>query len=180
MTPAGLEPTIPAIETYALDRAATGTGPISYVMLWPVSYANTNYSHLTSKALSVAVGWLSKSASDYHVQCVTWQATYSTHTKVDTEISRCWIIELRNLKLSHCVDGESSSVACAAVVADVSNDLVAFIFSSQRRALATLLLAWLQNVVHSKRPPLWSSGQSFWLQIQRSRVRLPAVPDFSE
>ena len=27
-------------------------------------------------------------------------------------------------------------------------------------------------------PPLWSSGQSFWLQIQRSRVRLPALPDF--
>jgi hypothetical protein len=27
-------------------------------------------------------------------------------------------------------------------------------------------------------PPLWSSGQSVWLQIQRSRVRFPAVPDF--
>jgi hypothetical protein len=25
---------------------------------------------------------------------------------------------------------------------------------------------------------LWSSGQSFWLQIQRSWVRLPALPDF--
>ena len=29
-------------------------------------------------------------------------------------------------------------------------------------------------------PPLWSSGQSFWLQIQRSRVWFPALPDFSE
>ena len=29
-------------------------------------------------------------------------------------------------------------------------------------------------------PPLWSSGQSFWLQIQRFRVRFPALPDFSE
>ena len=29
-----------------------------------------------------------------------------------------------------------------------------------------------------QRPPLWSSGQSFWLQIQRSRVRFPALPDF--
>ena len=28
------------------------------------------------------------------------------------------------------------------------------------------------------RPPLWSSGQSFWPQIQRSRVRFPALPDF--
>jgi len=27
-------------------------------------------------------------------------------------------------------------------------------------------------------PPLWSSGQSFWLQKQRSRVRSPALPDF--
>ena len=30
----------------------------------------------------------------------------------------------------------------------------------------------------SRRPPLWSSGQSFWLQIQRSRVRSLALPDF--
>jgi hypothetical protein len=28
------------------------------------------------------------------------------------------------------------------------------------------------------RPSLWSSGQSSWLQIQRSRVRFPALPDF--
>ena len=27
-------------------------------------------------------------------------------------------------------------------------------------------------------PPLWSSGQSFRLQIERSRVRFPALPDF--
>jgi hypothetical protein len=27
--------------------------------------------------------------------------------------------------------------------------------------------------------PLWSSGQSFWLQIQISRVRFPAIPDCS-
>ena len=26
--------------------------------------------------------------------------------------------------------------------------------------------------------PLRSSGQSFWLQIRRSRVRSPALPDF--
>jgi hypothetical protein len=28
----------------------------------------------------------------------------------------------------------------------------------------------------SYRPPLWSSGQSSWLQIQRFRVRFPALP----
>jgi hypothetical protein len=27
-------------------------------------------------------------------------------------------------------------------------------------------------------PPLWSSGQSFWLQNQRFRVLFPALPDF--
>ena len=32
--------------------------------------------------------------------------------------------------------------------------------------------------VYLVRPPLWSSGLSFWLQIQRSRVRSPALPDF--
>jgi hypothetical protein len=26
-----------------------------------------------------------------------------------------------------------------------------------------------------RRPPLWSSGQSSWLQIRRSRVRFPAL-----
>jgi len=39
------------------------------------------------------------------------------------------------------------------------------------------------NIWHyslSDGPPLWSSGQSFWLQIQRSRVRFPALQDFSE
>ena len=30
----------------------------------------------------------------------------------------------------------------------------------------------------SSRLPLWSSGQSFWLQIQRSRVRFLTLPDF--
>jgi hypothetical protein len=30
------------------------------------------------------------------------------------------------------------------------------------------------------RPPLWSSCQSFWLQIQRPRVRFPGATRFSE
>ena len=33
----------------------------------------------------------------------------------------------------------------------------------------------MQTVASKIRPPLWSSGQSFWLQIQRSRVRSPAL-----
>jgi hypothetical protein len=31
---------------------------------------------------------------------------------------------------------------------------------------------------NNTRPPLWSSDQSFWLQIQRSRVRFQTLPDF--
>jgi hypothetical protein len=34
------------------------------------------------------------------------------------------------------------------------------------------------NVLYWRELPLWSSGQSSWLQIQRSRVRFPAPPDF--
>jgi hypothetical protein len=30
----------------------------------------------------------------------------------------------------------------------------------------------------TKISPLWSSGQSSWLQIQRSLVRFPLLPDF--
>jgi hypothetical protein len=34
-----------------------------------------------------------------------------------------------------------------------------------------------QHRVCCRKPPLWSSGQSSWLQIQRSRIRFPATPD---
>jgi len=34
----------------------------------------------------------------------------------------------------------------------------------------------VSNIIRG--PPLWSSGQSFWLEIQRSRVRSPALPNF--
>ena len=41
---------------------------------------------------------------------------------------------------------------------------------------------WLFNspiqIIQIIGPPLWSSGQSFWLQIQRSRVRFLALPVF--
>jgi hypothetical protein len=33
------------------------------------------------------------------------------------------------------------------------------------------------HVVCKEWPPLWSSGRSSWLQIQRSRVRFPPLPD---
>ena len=43
---------------------------------------------------------------------------------------------------------------------------------------AVTLLKSHDKIYGKARPPLWSSGQSFWLQIQRSRVRFPALPDF--
>jgi hypothetical protein len=36
----------------------------------------------------------------------------------------------------------------------------------------------LVRIAEGNRPPLWSSAQSSWLQILRSRVRFPALPDF--
>ena len=44
--------------------------------------------------------------------------------------------------------------------------------------LATHTYACFFMVLAFARPPLWSSGQSFCIQIQRSRVRFPALPDF--
>ena len=37
---------------------------------------------------------------------------------------------------------------------------------------------FLLRLVFHIAPPLWSSGQSFWLQTEGSRVRFPALPDF--
>jgi hypothetical protein len=44
--------------------------------------------------------------------------------------------------------------------------------------LGWLNLRWADNKTFNAGPPLWSSGQSSWLQIQRSRVWFPALPDF--
>ena len=43
--------------------------------------------------------------------------------------------------------------------------------------LLIMLVFWITvSILYLQ--PLRSSGQSFWLQIQRSRVRFPALPDF--
>jgi hypothetical protein len=46
-----------------------------------------------------------------------------------------------------------------------------------------MILFKAANFVHRRltlQPPLWSSGQISWLLTLRSRVRFPALPDFSE
>ena len=50
--------------------------------------------------------------------------------------------------------------------------------TSLPRLIRALARYAFSSVVYILGPPLWSSGQSFWLQIQRSRVRSPALPDF--
>ena len=49
----------------------------------------------------------------------------------------------------------------------------ALILLVSRQTLRSLTLTY-----YPRGPPLWSSGQSFWPQIHRSRVRFPALPDF--
>ena len=49
---------------------------------------------------------------------------------------------------------------------------------SQMSTVLVMLNAIIFLFTRKMLPPLWSSGQSFWLQIQRSRVRFPALPDF--
>jgi hypothetical protein len=55
---------------------------------------------------------------------------------------------------------------------DVSRSILVYIHA----------LRWIENIEIVNlylllRPPLWSSGQSSWLQIQGSRVPVPALPD---
>jgi hypothetical protein len=46
------------------------------------------------------------------------------------------------------------------------------------RSLLSYLGYWILCSLQDLRPPLWSCGENSWLQIQRSRVRFPALPDF--
>jgi hypothetical protein len=46
------------------------------------------------------------------------------------------------------------------------------------RKTASIFLCSFAIAFPEEWPPVWSSGQSFWLQIQRSQVRFPDLPDF--
>jgi hypothetical protein len=47
---------------------------------------------------------------------------------------------------------------------------------TEHRIRDVFIITWIFFLLW--RPPLWSSDQSSWLQIQRSWVRFPALPDF--
>jgi hypothetical protein len=48
---------------------------------------------------------------------------------------------------------------------------------SRGAGIASLSVHGLLRPAYRTRPPLWCSGQASWLQIQGSRVQLPALPD---
>ena len=66
-------------------------------------------------------------------------------------------------------------------VKELSKDLLFVVYTTLThrgiQIIAPLLEKKTLTLLH-RRPPLWSSSQSFWLQIQRYRVRFPALPDF--
>ena len=68
---------------------------------------------------------------------------------------------------------------CACLTGGVCGAGVIRCTSGSMPVMGRSVYGWRFNVkLATYRPPLWSSGQSFWLQIQRSRVRSPALPDF--
>ena len=56
--------------------------------------------------------------------------------------------------------------------------LLFFLFHAAQEAASVNVYHEFYVILSNSGPPLWSSGQSLWLQIQRSRVRFPALPDF--
>jgi hypothetical protein len=48
----------------------------------------------------------------------------------------------------------------------------------QRVLFLTSSCNYIGAIIIGILPPLWSSGQNSRLQVQRSRVRFPALPDF--
>jgi hypothetical protein len=57
-------------------------------------------------------------------------------------------------------------------------DVIAAVTAVSLYLFPYCLLLRFQYLILYRGPPLWSSGQSFWLQIQRSRFRFPALPHF--
>ena len=72
------------------------------------------------------------------------------------------------MNVSKSSEPEGLNIIC---VANVSDQL----YRAARGSPGICHFSFL-SIFHG--PPLWSSGQSFRLQIQRSRVRFPALPDF--
>jgi hypothetical protein len=80
------------------------------------------------------------------------------------------------LSTPHC---STSTTVCVSMIAmDVKSFLNGSCSHLKTEYFAGVSGDYFLNYVIESRPPLWSSGQSSWLQIQRSQVRFPALSHF--
>ena len=73
---------------------------------------------------------------------------------------------------------QTRAIRAAARFSAVSRCYMFFMPVSEGHSLVKYRLTFVRRGFGNVFMFLWSSGQSFWLQIQRSRVRFPALPDF--
>jgi hypothetical protein len=98
------------------------------------------------------------------------------------EISGEWIVRLRSESNSYC--GLLCNQYDKGIGSQQAQRFIRFPKVSRpalTRAFNISLVGeveCLTLLIPKQRPPLWSSGQSSLLQIQRSRVRFTALPDF--
>jgi hypothetical protein len=109
------------------------------------------------------------------------EATCSSETSVNFQrTTRRYILEDRTLHNHRCENLKSYTITC-----QLQTVILPYIFTLNKYLnvecrlyfTETLRVVFLMYTCRS-RPPLWSSGQSSWLQIQRFRVRFPALSDF--
>ena len=95
------------------------------------------------------------------ILCIIYYSETSRALSISWRVSGAAIqLLLNSFKKVFATNGASSQLQCRTL---------------QRLGILTANYLFYETM---ERPPLWSSGQSFWLQIQRSRVRFPALPDF--
>jgi hypothetical protein len=128
------------------------------------------------------------SLKSYHVQNVTFQAQRlshlrNSHNSHDVLTKWKWTVKHRvtsepmtfitNVLKIYCSHSCNLDAVCREVRETVTG-------SETAEPLLTPSTTDIYDVFGSYGPPLWCSGQSSWLQIQMSgvRVRIPALPDF--
>jgi len=80
--------------------------------------------------------------------------------------------------LDSWVKGDQLDIICFILRMDVLTSETCWALNKEIIKQVTSSWSLFTQLNQVSGPPLWSTGQSFWLQIQRSRVRSPALPDF--
>jgi hypothetical protein len=125
---------------------------LSHVTAWPVS--------LLVRCISPAGSFLADTRiaqwvqSFLFLQISLWERWGFHGLQMDTSFTACRCICIMFTYVSWINKGWASSDFCTTTISDI---------------LFLYICLW---------PPPWSSNQSFWLRIQRPRVRFPALPDF--